>query len=38
MKTLNQPPFGNVIDYMTFGGLYRGVWLEVSDKDSIDDV
>ena len=32
------PPFGHVIDYMTYGGLYREVWLEVRDRDYIDDV
>ena len=26
-ETLNQPPFGKVIDYMTYGGLYREVYL-----------
>ena len=24
------PPFGNVIDYLTYAGLYREVWLEVA--------
>lgn len=28
-ETLNQPPFGNVIDYMTYGGLYRDVWVDI---------
>ena len=28
-ETLNQPPFGFVIDYMTYGGIYRDVYLEV---------
>ena len=27
-ETLNQPPFGFVIDYMTYGGIYRDVYLE----------
>ena len=27
-KTLNQPPFGFVIDYQTYGGVYRDVYLE----------
>ena len=27
-KTLNQPPFGFVIDYQTYGGIYRDVYLE----------
>ena len=28
-ENLNVPPFGFVIDYMTFGGIYREVYLEV---------
>ena len=24
------PPFGHVIDYLTYAGLYREAWLEVS--------
>lgn len=27
-ETLNQPPFGYVIDYMTYGGIYRDVYLD----------
>ena len=30
-ESLNQPPFGNVIDYMTYGGIYRDVWIEIKD-------
>ena len=37
-ETLDQPPFGKVIDYMTYGGLYREVFLEAADKDFIEDV
>ncbi|MCR4677806.1 MAG: glycoside hydrolase family 2 protein [Lachnospiraceae bacterium] len=37
-ETLNQPPFGFVIDYMTYGGIYRDVYLEVTDECSLDDV
>ena len=37
-EELNQPPFGKVIDYMTYGGLYREVYLEVTDPVYIDDV
>ena len=37
-ESLNIPPFGNVIDYMTYGGLYREVWLEVREESSIEDV
>ncbi len=32
------PPFGFVIDYMTYGGLYREVWLEVTETTYISDV
>lgn len=27
-ESLNQPPFGFVIDYLTYGGIYREVYLE----------
>jgi len=37
-ETLNQPPFGNVIDYMTYGGIYREVYIEVKEKTHINDV
>lgn len=37
-ESLNQPPFGNVIDYMTFGGLYREVWLEIRDVSYLADI
>ncbi len=30
-EDLDQPPFGHVIDYMTYGGLYRNVYLDVYD-------
>ncbi len=32
------PPFGHVIDYMTYGGLYREVYLRIVDKSFISDV
>ena len=32
------PPFGKVIDYLTYGGIYREVWLEVRDKTYIKDI
>ena len=32
------PPFGFVIDYMTYGGLYREAWLEVRGESYISDV
>lgn len=31
-ENLNVPPFGYVIDYMTYGGIYRDVRLEVKEK------
>ncbi|MBR4430049.1 MAG: glycoside hydrolase family 2 protein [Clostridiales bacterium] len=37
-ESLNVPPFGFVIDYMTYGGIYREVCLEVKEKDYIKDV
>ena len=37
-ETLNQPPFGNVVDYMTYGGIYRDVYLEVKEALYIEDV
>jgi len=36
-ETLDIPPFGHVIDYMTYGGLYREVWIEVSESVHIKD-
>lgn len=32
------PPFGFVIDYLTYGGLYRDVWLDVRPENYIEDV
>ena len=32
------PPFGYVIDYLTFGGIYREVNLKIVDKVHIDNV
>ncbi len=37
-EELNIPPFGYVIDYMTYGGLYREVWLDITEKQRIMDV
>ena len=37
-ESLNQPPFGHVIDYMTYGGLYREAYLEVKEETSLQDV
>ena len=32
------PPFGDRIDYLTYAGIYRDVWLRVTDRVSIDRV
>ena len=32
------PPFGFVIDYLTYGGLYRPAWLDAKGEDYISDV
>jgi len=32
------PPFGYVIDYLTYGGLYREAWLDVREQTYIEDV
>ena len=37
-ETQDIPPFGHVIDYMTYGGLYREVWLEVREQCCLADV
>ena len=37
-ECINQPPFGNVIDYMTYGGIYREVYLDIKNQSYISDV
>ena len=37
-ENINVPPFGKVIDYMTYGGLYREVYLDILDKTCIEDI
>ena len=32
------PPFGFVIDYLTYGGIYREVWLESKPEQHIEDL
>lgn len=32
------PPFGFVIDYLTYGGLYREAWLDIRSESLIGDV
>ncbi|MDD6039031.1 MAG: glycoside hydrolase family 2 TIM barrel-domain containing protein [bacterium] len=34
----NIPPFGYVVDYMTYGGIYRDVYLEIKEPAHIIDV
>ncbi len=36
-EDLNIPPFGKVIDYLTYGGLYRDVYLDIKDDNYIVD-
>lgn len=37
-ESQNIPPFGHVVDYMTYGGLYRNVRLEIKEDIYIADV
>ena len=37
-ECLNVPPFGKVIDYMTYGGIYREVYVDILDKTCIEDI
>lgn len=37
-ESLNIPPFGFVIDYMTFGGIYRDVYIDVKEMTNLSDV
>lgn len=37
-ETLDQPPFGYVIDYMTYGGIYRDVYFEIKEQTHFTDV
>ena len=37
-ENLNIPPFGHVIDYMTYGGIYRDVYIDVKHSVYISDV
>ena len=34
----NIPPFGGQIDYLTYAGIYRDVWLKLSDRISIERI
>ncbi len=37
-ESSNVPPFGFVIDYMTYGGIYRDVYLEVKPEVYLADI
>lgn len=37
-ETLNIPPFGYVVDYMTYGGIYREVYLDIKNQNYLKDV
>lgn len=37
-ENLNFPPFGYVIDYMTYGGIYRDVYLDVKEEIAVKDL
>ena len=37
-ESLNIPPFGYVVDYMTYGGIYRDVYLTVCEEIYLEDV
>lgn len=37
-ESLNQPPLGFVVDYLTYGGIYRDVYLEIKHPASIRDI
>ncbi|NLY48603.1 MAG: glycoside hydrolase family 2 protein [Clostridiales bacterium] len=34
----NLPPFGNVIDYLTYGGIYREAYIEIKEPVAVEDV
>ena len=37
-ECVNVPPFGHVIDYMTYGGIYRDVYVDIKEADYLEDV
>ena len=37
-ENLNIPPFGFVVDYMTYGGIYRDVYLDILHPTYLSDV
>ena len=32
------PPFGHMVDYLCYGGIYREVWLEITEETYIEDL
>ncbi len=36
-ESVNIPPFGNVVDYMTYGGIYRDVYIDIKENVYIAD-
>lgn len=34
----NVPPFGFVIDYMTYGGIYRDIYLDIKEQAYLEDI
>ena len=37
-EKLDVPPFGFIIDYMTYGGIYRDVYIDVKPETYIEDI
>lgn len=37
-ESLDIPPFGYVVDYLTYGGIYREVYLDIVNKAHIEDI
>jgi len=37
-ENLNIPPFGFVVDYMTYGGIYRDVYIDILNVTHLSDV
>lgn len=37
-EDINIPPFGYVVDYMTYGGIYRDVYLSINNLTYLEDV
>lgn len=37
-EDINIPPFGFVVDYMTYGGIYRDVYLDIKEPVYLQDI